>query len=190
MNNKYQEAIVAGFLIGLGVIINTISSNPVVGAVLFSFGLLTIIKLGLPLYTGRIGFINKDNYKEIFCFLFLNFFGICACLTFYFLRNYEFLTTFIEKANIKFNNLDIWQFFFSGILCGTLIHFAVKAKETIITIFAVTIFILIGSDHCIADFPYFVAAASWINLAKFLAVVIGNSCGAIILENLLKKEGN
>ena len=42
MNNKYQEAIVAGFLIGLGVIINTISTNPVVGAVLFSFGLLSI----------------------------------------------------------------------------------------------------------------------------------------------------
>ena len=190
MNNKYQEAIVAGFLIGLGVIINTISTNPVVGAVLFSFGLLTIIKLGLPLYTGRIGFINKENYKDIFYFLFLNFFGIIACLSIYFLRNYDFIELFVEKANAKFNNLDIWQFFFSGILCGTLIHFAVKAKETVITIFAVTIFILIGSDHCIADFPYFIAAASWINLIKFLAVIVGNSCGAIILENLLKKEGN
>lgn len=41
MNKK--GAIVAGFLIGLGVVINTQAANPVLGAVLFSFGLLTII---------------------------------------------------------------------------------------------------------------------------------------------------
>ena len=36
-------AAVAGFLIGLGVVINTLAANPILGAVLFSFGLLTII---------------------------------------------------------------------------------------------------------------------------------------------------
>ena len=38
-----RKAVVAGFLIGLGVIINTLAANPILGAILFSFGLLTII---------------------------------------------------------------------------------------------------------------------------------------------------
>ena len=37
------NALAAGFLIGLGVIINTLAPDPVLGAILFSFGLLTII---------------------------------------------------------------------------------------------------------------------------------------------------
>ena len=52
-----RKSIVAGFLIGLGVIINTLASSPVLGSFLFSFGLLTIIDLQLPLFTGQIGFI-------------------------------------------------------------------------------------------------------------------------------------
>lgn len=51
-----KRAEVAGMLIGLGVIINTLAANPILGAFLFSFGLLTIIQLGIPLYTGQIGF--------------------------------------------------------------------------------------------------------------------------------------
>jgi hypothetical protein len=53
-----RNAVIAGFLIGLGVIINTLAANPVLGAFLFSFGLLTIIDLQIPLYTGQIGFIK------------------------------------------------------------------------------------------------------------------------------------
>lgn len=53
-----RNAAVAGFLIGLGVIINTLSANSILGAFLFSFGLLTIIDLQIPLFTGQIGFIK------------------------------------------------------------------------------------------------------------------------------------
>jgi len=51
-----KHAEVAGFLIGLGVIINTLAANSILGAFLFSFGLLTIIELKLPLFTGQVGF--------------------------------------------------------------------------------------------------------------------------------------
>ena len=62
MSAKY--AIVAGFLIGLGVIINTLAANPVLGAFLFSFGLLTIIELKIPLFTGQIGFISERKIRR------------------------------------------------------------------------------------------------------------------------------
>ena len=77
-----------------------------------------------------------------------------------------------------------------GILCGMLIHFAVKCKEMLITVLAVMIFILIGAEHCIADFPYLVMHWSIDSFLKFLCIVVGNSCGAILIENMLKKKGN
>ena len=60
------NAVIAGFLIGLGVIINTQAENPVLGAFLFSFGLLTIIHMQLPLYTGQIGFITEKKISDLF----------------------------------------------------------------------------------------------------------------------------
>lgn len=54
-----KKSILAGILIGLGVIINLQSANPIIEALLFSFGLLTIINMQLNLYTGKIGYLNK-----------------------------------------------------------------------------------------------------------------------------------
>lgn len=59
MNIIIKKSILAGILIGLGVIINLQSENPIIGALLFSFGLLTIIRMQLNLYTGKIGFLTK-----------------------------------------------------------------------------------------------------------------------------------
>ena len=55
---------------------------------------------------------------------------------------------------------------------------------------AVMIFILIGAEHCISDTPYLMMNFTLINLLKFLLVIMGNSLGAIFIENILKKEGN
>ena len=46
------------------------------------------------------------------------------------------------------------------------------------------IFILIGAEHCIADFPYLLFNFSIINIIKFISIIIGNSIGAILIERL------
>jgi len=48
------------------------------------------------------------------------------------------------------------------------------------------IFILIGAEHCIADFPYLLFSLSPINILKFIAIIFGNSIGAILIERLNK----
>ena len=50
-----KKSILAGILIGLGVIINLQASTPLV----VSFGLITIIYMQLNLYTGKIGFFKS-----------------------------------------------------------------------------------------------------------------------------------
>jgi len=183
-----RNAAVAGFLIGLGVIINTLAANPVLGAIFFSFGLLTIIDLQIPLFTGQIGFIKDKDKIDLLNILFYNLIGILICVGLFIIKDPVFRETIIEKANIKFNK-NLFQIFIDGFYCGTLIHFAVKCKKQLLTLMAVAIFILIGAEHCIADFPYLIMNPSLINIIKFLLVIIGNSCGAILIENILKKEG-
>lgn len=175
----FKKSIIAGILIGLGVIINVQAKPPVLGALLFSFGLLTIVNLSLPLYTGKIGFLTGPLFKIIIG----NLFGIAFIVSLYLLSNKEFLTLLQAAAQTKFEKTFI-QMFVAGIFCGILIHFAVKTKVSYLVSMAVILFILIGAEHCIADFPYLLVNLSIPNFLKFLLVILGNSVGAIALERL------
>ena len=181
-----SKSILSGILIGLGVIINTQTQSNVIGAILFSFGLLVIINTQLYLYTGKIGFIDdKKNISGTLLILILifNFIGIIITIGLYSLANNNFINSIMSAAIIKFSK-SLLTLSINAIFCGMLIHFAVKNKNKIITIFAIIIFILIGAEHCIADFPYLIFNFSWINLFKFISIILGNSIGAIIIERL------
>ena len=185
-NILIKKSTLAGILIGLGVLINTQVSPPALGALLFSFGLLTIINMKLYLYTGRIGFLTKeDNIKVYAIILIFNFIGIAATIGLYALANANFTNIISAAAATKFSK-SILTLFINAFFCGVLIHFAIKNKQTILTIFAVMIFILIGAEHCVADFPYLLFNFSFINIIKLFAIVIGNSIGAILIERLSK----
>ena len=174
MNTIKKKSILAGILIGLGVIINLQSENPTIGALLFSFGLLTIIQMQLNLYTGKIGFLTKINECKLL---------ITVCL--YAIGNQNFVDILSTAAAAKFSK-SVVTLFINACFCGALIHFAVKNKITILTIFAIIIFILIGAEHCIADYPYLLANLTPINILKFVSIVLGNSLGAILIERLSK----
>ena len=183
MINNIKKSTLAGILIGLGVIINVQSEIPIIGALLFSFGLLTIIYMQLNLFTGKIGFSANYSIPFLLIMLLFNFIGITVTTFLYTLGNPNFLVALEMSAITKFSK-DIFTLFFNGMFCGALIHFAVKNKQTILTIFAIMIFILIGAEHCVADFPYLLIRFSWINLLKLFGIIIGNSVGAIFIEGL------
>lgn len=181
---NYSSPFIAGVLIGLGVIINLITSIPIIGPFLFSFGLLTIIELQLKLYTGKIGFGFNLNLLRV---LLGNFIGIETTILLYTLSNPSFLQILTNASINKFNK-GYLQILICGIFCGMLIHFAVKIKKPYITAMAVTIFILIGAEHCVADFPYLMINLSIENICKLLLVVLGNSMGAILIEKVIQNE--
>ena len=156
-----------------------------VGAILFSFGLITIIDLGLPLYTGQIGFIKEKKKSDLIKIIIFNFIGIVFIIIMKTLTDPNFVNIISKKAILKFDK-NILRMFVDGFICGTLIHFAVKCKKPLITSMAVVLFILTGSEHCIADFPYLLYNPSLLNLLRFFMVIMGNSLGAIFLENMLK----
>ena len=136
----------------------------------------------LPLYTGKIGYIFDEQVRKNLPIIIIgNIIGVCAIVTLYMYGNYQFLDIINAAAALKFEK-NTFMFLINGMFCGMLIHIAVKNKNTLITILSVVIFILIGAEHCIADFPYFLSCPTMFNFIKILCVILGNSLGAIVIE--------
>ena len=189
-----SSSILSGILIGIGVIINTFSSNKYVGAMLFSLALLSIIELKLQLFTGKIGYCinNKMKISSYILILLYHCIGIIIPLFLFIISadNYkDYINIIINISNNKFNHSYIYLFI-NGIMCGILIFIAVYCKKTIITIFCIMTFILSGYEHCIADFPFLFFNFSFSNFIKYIFIIIGNSVGAIITNYLIIKAGD
>ena len=56
----FPLAILAGICISIGCVVN-LRVGGVAGAVLFAFGLTTVVYYGLKLYTGTAGFIRRQQ---------------------------------------------------------------------------------------------------------------------------------
>lgn len=175
--------ILAGILIGIGVVANLTAENSIIGSFLFSLGLLSIIKLKLPLFTGKVGFPQFTwNYKMKV--LLLNLIGVGALVFFSCIANENLAELLKTAAAAKFSK-DFLALFAKAYLCGILIHLAVTIKQDLITVLCVMGFILIGAEHCIADFPYLLINISFINIIKYLTIILGNTAGALFLQQLL-----
>ena len=71
-----KQSILSGILVGIGIVINTQTSNQYVGAMLFSIALLVIIKCELKLYTGKIGYFGVVPIKDLITMLIGNLIGV------------------------------------------------------------------------------------------------------------------
>ncbi|MCI8561454.1 MAG: formate/nitrite transporter family protein [Dorea sp.] len=185
MNTMIRQSILSGALVGIGVVINTVSENRYAGAMLFSLALLTIIHCGLKLYTGKIGFVMTVPAKDLGVMLLGNLFGVLIPTLAIASQKKNVMEKLLEVSGNKFSASFLAMFIF-GCFCGVLMFVAVYCKNTVITVFCIMVFILSGFEHCIADFPYLAINFSLANLGKFLCVVAGNSVGSIVTHYLIK----
>lgn len=187
MEGLIKRAILAGILVGIGVVANVSIENRYIGAMLFSFALLTIIKCSLNLYTGKIGFYQTQNPVNLIIMLFFNLAGVLLPTLGIALCRESVYEAIVTVSVSKFgNSLDV--LFVYGILCGVLMFVAVYAKDTVITVFCIMIFILSGFEHCIADFIYLVLNFSPESLIKFAAIILGNSVGSMAVNFLVSEK--
>lgn len=180
---KHLNSFLAGALIGIGNIALVSCENKALGALLFSLALLSIIRLGLPLYTGRIGkVITNKKQENLIAMLIFNAFGAMASCGLYILMdssNYEKMKAVCDAKYGK----SYLTLFVAGIMCNILIHIAVSAGREVITILCIMCFILCGFEHSIADAGYLIFNGS---VVKWLVIVAGNTVGGILTEFLLK----
>ena len=177
----FINSILGGLCIAIGTLVY-LSIGEILGACLFSIGILTIMLNGFNLYTGRIGFI--ESYKEIPSMLFIilgNFIGCSLLLLF---PNPIALEIVLTKISYP-----LWFSFVKSVLCGILIYVSVDAyrkNNLFVSFLAIPVFITIGAEHSIANFCFFFAARyfSWYLIPFSIVVILGNAFGSIIFHQL------
>lgn len=184
----FIKAVLAGMCISTGCLCYLSADNKVIGAFLFSIGLLTILTYNLRLYTGMIGRARelKDVYRCAIVFI-GNCYGCAFTYSLCLLTPiYARIAPQLETISTSKTSTPLTELFFLGILCGGLMSFATKKKDNyLVSIMCVMAFILIGAEHSVADAFYLLASDDIIQYLKIFAVAIGNAIGAIITDSVV-----
>ena len=203
MGRVFIGAVLAGISIGLGGLVYLSVENKVIGAALFTIGLFTVCTFGLNLFTGKVCYVfqNDRAYAAALPVIWLgNLAG--TGLTALFAGLTRNAATLTEKAAAlcQVNQNDhLVSLFFLGVLCNIYIYIAVEgynrnpheAGKYLALIFGVMVFILCGTEHCVADMFYIWMGRAW-NLRMFvciLVITLGNAAGGVLLP-LLRRVQN
>lgn len=179
----------------------------IIGAVLFSFGLLTVVNYKLKLYTGTAGFVPlryEDGRSrwlkaigELLLILGANIFG---CLLVSLLTRLSPMELGEQAQKILESRLEIGPLH-AGLLaigCGfimtTVVTFAREGKPLTL-LFGVPLFINCGFPHCLADAFYYMTVPADYTLAHlgevavlYPCLVIGNFIGCNLYRFIAPKN--
>ena len=198
-----RSSIFAGIAIGaagFGFLASGIQSDnygPLVGAVLFSFGLLTVLGYRLKLYTGTAGFLKKNEIGELFMILLGNIFG-CMCMALLTRMSPMDIQAAAQKILELRLRTGVLKCGLLGIGCGfimtTCVQFA-RQKQYLHLLLGVPLFIVCGFTHCVADaFFYLCVPVAFLKanfcavIVVYLSIVIGNLIGCNLYRIVLAKD--
>jgi nitrite transporter NirC len=192
--NTFSLSVLAGIMIGFGGIIYLMCANKMVGALLFSFGLLTIVCQGFALYTGRIGYFRQYGLASILVTIAGNFIGTWAAAKGFLLTRHTVDIAAVVAPKLQDSSLSVLLL---SIGCGAMMYLAVdsyrKSKSWLFVIMPIVIFILSGFEHSIANM-FFIPAAMYngadITWPQFIVdnlipATIGNIVGGAVFVGLI-----
>ncbi|MGN0421716.1 MAG: formate/nitrite transporter family protein [Lachnospiraceae bacterium] len=190
-------AVGAGLAISIGGTVYLSVDNKIIGSLLFAVGLYAIVLNGLFLYTGKVGYLVVQSDKiEYLGLLAITWLGNLAGT---WIGAVAVLNTRIQ--GIRENAVGICEtkladgplsIFLLAIFCGILMYIAVdgfKEKENPLILFiCVSVFILSGFEHCIANMFYFSIAGAWSlkTIVYLIIMTVGNSLGGMVIPSLKK----
>ena len=185
MNTLLRSSVLAGIAIGIAGF-GYLAIGGLAGAVLFSFGLLTVVGYRLKLYTGTAGFIKKNEFGQLLLILGGNIIG---CLLVALLSRMSPLG--LQESAQKILELRLatgaLRCGLLGIGCGFIMTTAVtfaREKNYLPLLFGVPMFIICGFTHCVADaFNYLCVPLGFMKehaleiLGVYACIVLGNFIG-------------
>ncbi len=199
LTNIFLRAVMAGIAISCGCIC-FLALGGVAGAVLFTFGLLTVVHYQYKLYTGTAGFVTDwKSVGELVVVLLGNIVGclLCGRAIAYAKPNLSLVAQDLLSMRLEYS---LWGAFFLAIGCGfimtTAVYFA-RQKQFLPLLFGVPCFIMCGFLHSIADACYyltcplpFLAEHAADVLLLYITIVLGNfvGCNLYRLGDLVKAE--
>ncbi len=184
MNTLLRSSVLAGIAIGIAGF-GYLAIGGLAGAVLFSFGLLTVVGYRLKLYTGTAGFIKKNELGQLLLILGGN---IVGCLLVALLSRMSPLGLQESAQKILELRLSIGALRCGllGIGCGFIMTTAVtfaREKNYLPLLFGVPMFIICGFTHCVADAFYYLCVP--LGFMKEHALEILGVYACIVLGNFI-----
>ena len=186
MKSIISSSVLSGIAIGTAGFGYLASGKDIVGAVLFAFGLATVVHYSLKLYTGTAGFIRRGELGTLFLILFFNLVG-CALMGL--MARCSPLPLQETAQGILEGRLAMGALR-GGVLsigCGFIMTTAVtfaRQDKMLPLIFGVPLFIVCGFPHCVADGFYYLSvplayiADHWQEVLLFyVSIVAGNFIG-------------
>ena len=175
----WRQALFSGILIGLGAA-GYLALGGIPGAVIFAFGLISIVLAQTPLYTGKAGVMNN-----IWQLLVIWFWNVVGCILIGLLVKATGGESLSRAETILEGRLQIGilKSFLRAVGCGMIIDIAVSlyrnTNSILPVMFGVPLFILCGFYHSIADVTYIVAAWKWSPdiIWYYIAIFLGNYVG-------------
>lgn len=181
----FRSSFLAGICIGIAGF-GYLAEKSIVGAVLFAFGLLTVVHYGMRLYTGTAGFIKKNEVGQL---LFILFGNIIGCLAISLMVRCSPMPLQDTAQSILEGRLLLGPLK-GGVLaigCGFIMTTAVtfaRKGQNLPLLFGVPLFIMCGFPHCVADVFYYLCVPVCFlcdNLVDvlvfYVSIVAGNFIG-------------
>lgn len=207
----FISSILAGFCIGLGGTVflrlkDAFVGGNVIGAILFTVGLFTVCTRSYSLYTGKACYLFDNSIGKYLLYLLLvwlgNFVGCAIC------GGLENMTAIcgdsginavaqaLVLAKLKTSYLSL---FILGIFCNIFIFIAVngyaknphEVGKYLALFLGVSCFILMGSEHCVADMYYWcvsgvVYSQPTESISALAVITLGNLVGGVSFPVLEK----
>lgn len=197
MKTTIRSSVLAGIAIGIAGFGYLASGKDIAGAILFAFGLATVVHYSLKLYTGTAGFIQKGELGTLFIILLFNLVG-CALMGL--MARCSPLPLQSAAQSILEGRLSIGPLrgcalsIGCGFIMTTAVQFA-RQNKMLPLIFGVPLFIVCGFPHCVADaFYYFCVplsflSAHWLQVLLFyISIVIGNFIGCNLYRMVMNEH--
>jgi formate/nitrite transporter FocA (FNT family) len=196
MNRLIRSSILAGITIGIAGF-GYLAIGGLAGAVLFSFGLLTVVGYKLKLYTGTAGFVNKGEFVDLLVILLGNIVGCLLVGLLTRASNLELQAAAQKILEVRLQNGAL-RCGLLGIGCGFIMTTAVtfsREKNYLPLLFGVPLFIICGFTHCVADAFYYLSVPIDFLKVHFLeiigvyvSIVLGNFIGCNLVRIFGLKE--
>ena len=184
MRHFISMSIFAGLLIGIAGLVY-LRVGGLAGAILFAFGLLSVVMCGAQLFTGKSGYLPYRDIPRLVLMLVGNGIG---CLIAGVITTYCANTAVIENldAILLARDAASWHaLLVTSIGTGLIMTLAVygaRRDNWLPLLFGVPVFIMCGLPHCVADAYYYGTAlllgeGEWMMLWSWLWAIVGNYIG-------------
>ena len=200
MTSTFLSGILAGISISIGGTIFLLCESKIIGALFFTVGLFSVCVFGFSLFTGKVcyAFDNDRAYALKLPVIWLG--NLAGALITAFLEMQTRLGPALTEKAAAICQTKLGQGLPSAVIlaifCNIMFFIAVEGYKTIphelgkylAIFFGVTVFVICGFEHCVANMYYFTVGQAWSAQAALCLLVMtaGNAVGGVSIPMLRK----